>query len=145
MGIPVLVINLGKFVVQSACRAIPRWWKPLLIHDKLSLCKCKVKITHISSNPRFNSVVRCNLNRLQKQIFELKQCHQRTMEYWQRQKAKYFFIKYMQFIKFMKQQVHHTFYREPLRHQGIFCLPLIVQILLQRILMVIQEHNRRLF
>lgn len=39
MGIPVLVINLGKFVVQSACRAIPRWWKPLLIHDKLLLCK----------------------------------------------------------------------------------------------------------
>ena len=27
-----------------------------------------------------------NLNRLQKQIFELKQRHQRTMEYWQRQK-----------------------------------------------------------
>ena len=27
-----------------------------------------------------------NLNRLQKQIFELKQHHQRTMEYWQRQK-----------------------------------------------------------
>ena len=27
-----------------------------------------------------------NLNRLQKQILELKQCHQRTMEYWQRQK-----------------------------------------------------------
>lgn len=26
-----------------------------------------------------------NLNRLQKQIFELKQRHQRTMEYWQRQ------------------------------------------------------------
>ena len=26
------------------------------------------------------------LNRLQKQIFELKQRHQRTMEYWQRQK-----------------------------------------------------------
>ena len=74
-------------MVQSACRAIPRWWKPLLIHDKLPLCKCKVKITHISSNPRFNSVVRCNLNRLQKQIFELKQCHQRTMEYWQRQKV----------------------------------------------------------
>ncbi len=39
MGIPVLVINLGKFVVQSACRAIPRWWKPLLIHDKLLLNK----------------------------------------------------------------------------------------------------------
>ena len=39
MGIPALVINLGKFVVQSACRAIPRWWKPLLIHDKLPLCK----------------------------------------------------------------------------------------------------------
>lgn len=38
-GIPVIVINLGKFVVQSACRAIPRWWKPLLIHDKLPLCK----------------------------------------------------------------------------------------------------------
>ena len=31
---------------------------------------------------RFNR----NLNRLQKQIFELKQRHQRTMEYWQRQK-----------------------------------------------------------
>ena len=28
-----------------------------------------------------------NLNRLQKQIFELKQRHQRTMEYWQRQKV----------------------------------------------------------
>ena len=28
-----------------------------------------------------------NLNRLQKQILELKQRHQRTMEYWQRQKA----------------------------------------------------------
>lgn len=27
-----------------------------------------------------------NLNRLQKQIFELKQRHQSTMEYWQRQK-----------------------------------------------------------
>lgn len=27
-----------------------------------------------------------NLNRLQKQIFELKQRHQRTMEYWQKQK-----------------------------------------------------------
>lgn len=27
-----------------------------------------------------------NLNRLQKQIFEQKQRHQRTMEYWQRQK-----------------------------------------------------------
>ena len=27
-----------------------------------------------------------NLNRLQKQIFELKQRHQHTMEYWQRQK-----------------------------------------------------------
>lgn len=27
-----------------------------------------------------------NLNRLQKQIFELKQRHQRTMKYWQRQK-----------------------------------------------------------
>lgn len=27
-----------------------------------------------------------NLNRLQKQIFELKQRHQRTREYWQRQK-----------------------------------------------------------
>lgn len=27
-----------------------------------------------------------NLNRLQKQIFELKQRHHRTMEYWQRQK-----------------------------------------------------------
>ena len=27
-----------------------------------------------------------NLNHLQKQIFELKQRHQRTMEYWQRQK-----------------------------------------------------------
>ena len=27
-----------------------------------------------------------NLNRLQKQIFQLKQRHQRTMEYWQRQK-----------------------------------------------------------
>ena len=39
MGIPVLVINLDKFVVQSVCRAIPRWWKPLLIHYKLLLCK----------------------------------------------------------------------------------------------------------
>ena len=29
----------------------------------------------------------CNVNRLQKQIFELKQRHQRTMEYWQRQKV----------------------------------------------------------
>ena len=29
-----------------------------------------------------------NLNRLQKQIFELKQRHQRTMEYWQRLKDK---------------------------------------------------------
>lgn len=28
------------------------------------------------------------LNRLQKQIFELKQRHQRTMEYWQRLKDK---------------------------------------------------------
>lgn len=27
-----------------------------------------------------------NLNRLQKQIFALKQRHQRTMEYWHRQK-----------------------------------------------------------
>lgn len=27
-----------------------------------------------------------NLNRLQKQIFELKQRHQHTMKYWQRQK-----------------------------------------------------------
>lgn len=27
-----------------------------------------------------------NLNRLQKQIFELKQRHQSTMDYWQRQK-----------------------------------------------------------
>lgn len=27
-----------------------------------------------------------NLNRLQKQIFELKQRHQRTMEYWQGQR-----------------------------------------------------------
>ena len=26
-------------MLQSACRAIPRWWKPLLIHDKLPLCK----------------------------------------------------------------------------------------------------------
>ena len=34
-----IVINSGKFVVQSACRAIPGWWKPLLIHDKLPLCK----------------------------------------------------------------------------------------------------------
>ena len=30
-----------------------------------------------------------NLNRLQKQIFELKQRHQRTMEYWQGQKVLY--------------------------------------------------------
>lgn len=28
-----------------------------------------------------------NLNRLQKQIFELKQRHQRTIKYWQRQKV----------------------------------------------------------
>lgn len=27
-----------------------------------------------------------NLNRLQKEMFELRQRHQRTMEYWQRQK-----------------------------------------------------------
>ena len=39
MEIPVIAINLGKFVVQSTCRAIPRWWKPLLIHDNLLLCK----------------------------------------------------------------------------------------------------------
>ncbi len=39
MGIPALVINLSEFVLQSVCRAIPRWWKPLLIHDKLPLCK----------------------------------------------------------------------------------------------------------
>lgn len=39
LGIPVIVINLGKFVVQSACRAIPRWRKPLLIHDNLPLDK----------------------------------------------------------------------------------------------------------
>lgn len=39
MGIPIIVINLGKFVVQSACRAIPRWRKPLLIHDNLPLDK----------------------------------------------------------------------------------------------------------
>ena len=39
MRIAVLDINSGKFVIQSVCRAIPRWWKPLLIHDKLPLCK----------------------------------------------------------------------------------------------------------
>ena len=39
MRIAVLDINSGKFVIQSVCRASPRWWKPLLIHDKLSLCK----------------------------------------------------------------------------------------------------------
>ena len=39
MKIAVLVINSGKFVIQSACRAIPRWCFPLLIHDKLLLNK----------------------------------------------------------------------------------------------------------
>lgn len=39
-----------------------------------------------------------NLNRLQKQIFELKQRHQRTMEYWQRQKEQ---ITNENFIKFI--------------------------------------------
>ena len=39
LGIPIIVINLSKFVVQSACRAIPRWRKPLLIHDNLPLDK----------------------------------------------------------------------------------------------------------
>ena len=38
-GNPCFSYYLGKFMLQSACRAIPRWWKPLLIHDKLPLCK----------------------------------------------------------------------------------------------------------
>ena len=39
-----------------------------------------------------------NLNRLQKQIFELKQRHQRTMEYWQRQKEQITNENFMKFI-----------------------------------------------
>lgn len=39
-----------------------------------------------------------NLNRLQKQIFELKQRHQRTMEYWQRQKEQTTNENFMKFI-----------------------------------------------
>ena len=38
------------------------------------------------------------LNRLQKQIFELKQRHQRTMEYWQRQKEQITNENFMKFI-----------------------------------------------
>ena len=26
-------------MLQSTCRTIPRWWRPLLIHDNLLLCK----------------------------------------------------------------------------------------------------------
>ncbi len=39
-----------------------------------------------------------NLNRLQKQIFALKQRHQRTMEYWQRQKEQITNENFMKFI-----------------------------------------------
>ena len=39
LEIPVIATNSGKFMVQSTCRAIPRWRKPLLIHDKLLLDK----------------------------------------------------------------------------------------------------------
>lgn len=39
-----------------------------------------------------------NLNRLQKQIFELKQRHHRTMEYWQRQKEQTTNENFMKFI-----------------------------------------------
>ena len=39
MRISIIVINSGKFVIQSTCRAIPGWLKPLLIHDKLLLNK----------------------------------------------------------------------------------------------------------
>lgn len=39
-----------------------------------------------------------NLNHLQKQIFELKQRHQRTMEYWQRQKEQTTNENFMKFI-----------------------------------------------
>ena len=39
-----------------------------------------------------------NLNRLQKQIFELKQRHQRTMEYWLRQKEQTTNENFMKFI-----------------------------------------------
>ena len=38
-GNPCFSYYLGKFMLQSTCRAIPRWWKPLLIHDNLLLCK----------------------------------------------------------------------------------------------------------
>lgn len=42
-----------------------------------------------------------NLNRLQKQIFELKQRHQRTMEYWQRQKEQTKINKIIEMFKYL--------------------------------------------